>query len=85
MRKKIGNLYSNINSNRREALICGPLFYILRCVLVMIVVLSKDGGFQWTLIELVLLANCVYLLGLTPYTSKLDAFPEFMNSVMLVL
>ena len=62
IRKKIGNLYYNLDTSKRRSVLFGLIFFVQRCLIVVLLAVSYDFGLQWQLFQVVILLNTAYLI-----------------------
>ena len=84
IRKRIGNLYFNLDTRMRRKLLFGLIFYFQRIALVLVVAFRLDFGIQWQLIQLILLVNTAYILTIKPYFDPDNATLDYINCLFLM-
>ena len=63
----------------------GAVFYIQRIAIVLIIVLSKDFGIKWILINVAVISKTVYLFVVDPYQTREDATADYLNTILLLI
>ncbi len=61
------------------------MFFVQRILIVIIMVVTTDFGLQWSLTQMVLLVNAVYLFETAPYFEPIDSIPDYFNMVVVIL
>ena len=84
IKKRIGNLYFNLDTRERHKLLFGLMFYFQRISLVVIVAIRFDFAIQWQLAQAVLLLNTAYILTARPYFDPDDAKLDYINCLFLM-
>ncbi len=63
----------------------GFIFFLQRCLLVILLVIKFDFSIQWNLCQLVLLLNTAYLLTAKPYLDPDNATLDYINCFFLIV
>jgi hypothetical protein len=84
IRKRVGNLYFNLDTRQRHKLIFGLIFFIQRCLLVLLVAIKYEYVFQWLLCQIVLMLNTAYIFTAKPYLDPDNAILDKINCAFLL-
>ena len=83
-KNKIGTLYFNLDTRKRQKVFFGVIFFIQRCLLVLLVAVNYNFAMQWQLCHTVLLLNTVYILQIEPYLDHQNRALDIINVLFLL-
>ena len=67
-RGRIGNLYLNLDTRKRSRVMFGLMFFVQRCLVVLLLAIESSFALQWQLCQAVLILNTAYILTVRPYS-----------------
>ena len=84
-RQRVGNLYFNLDTRERNKLLFGIIFFVQRCLLVLLLALRYNFSIQWHLCQFVLLLNTAYVLTAKPYLDPENATLDYINCIFILV